>query len=84
MSKQAKLEWMPEIQKMSKRELFEQCKELDGAISDLKNYEAADSDDLDQATGAYFQCVHDFNQHYELLFRRMFRKNKIYRVNPTW
>ena len=76
--------YQTEMQKLTKRELFERCKELDEAIENLRHYEASDSDDLDQATGAYFSCIKEFNEHYELLFRRMFRKHKIYRVNPSW
>lgn len=68
------------ILEMSKRELFEACKSLDEAIKDLEDYDPVDSDDEDQNIGAYFSCVQDFNEHYGLLIRRMFRKHKIFRV----
>ena len=72
--------YQSEIQKLSKRELFERCKELDEAIKELRDYDAADSDDFDQATGAYFSCIREYNEHYELLFRRMFKSHKIFKA----
>lgn len=69
-----------EMMKLSKRELFERCKELDTAIEDLREYEPVDSDDEDQNTGAYFSCIREFNEHYQLLFKRIFRKHKIFKT----
>lgn len=70
-----------DISKMSKRELFEQAKSLDESID---NWNPSDAEDEDEFLNVRAMLIRDFNLHYVLLFRRMFRKHKIYRVNPSW
>lgn len=72
--------YQSEMQKLTKRELFERCKELNEAIEDLVEYDPVDRDDENQNVGAYFSCVHEFNQHFYLLLSRVFRKHKIFRA----
>lgn len=71
-----------DLAKISKQELFERCKELDKAID---NWNPSDAEDLDEFWNVRALMVGDFNDHYVLLFRRMFRAHKFfYRVNPEW
>jgi len=78
--------YQSEIQKLSKRELFERCKGLDEAIKELRE-DCNNPDMLREMSylpNALASCIRDYNKHYVLLFRRMFRKHKIFRVNPNW
>jgi hypothetical protein len=77
MSEQEKTFW-----EMSNRELFERSKELDESI---QNWRYDDAEDEDEFANVRALMIRDFNDHYVLLFRRMFRKHKmIFRINPEW
>ena len=70
-----------DLSKMSKRELFERSKELDESIN---GWHPDAAEDEDEFLNVRALMIRDFNDHYVLLFRRMFRKSKIFRVNPNW
>jgi hypothetical protein len=69
------------LAKMSKRELFERTKELDESIQEWTPQAAQDEDEFLNVRAL---MIRDYNEVYVLLFRRMFRAHKIYRVNPNW
>lgn len=69
------------VWEMSKRELFERAKELDEAIKEWTPDEAEDEDEFMNVRAL---MIRDYNDHYVLLFRRMFKKHKIFKINPDW
>jgi hypothetical protein len=71
------------IWQMSKRELFERVQELDESLKGI--YRNIDTfEDEDEFVNVRALIIREYNDHYVLLFRRMFRKHKIFRVNPNW
>jgi len=76
-----------EMASLSKRELLERCKSLKAGIEELRE-DCNDPDlvrEMPYLPNALASCTQEYNEHYVLLFRRMFRKHKnIYRLNPYW
>lgn len=70
-----------ELSQMSKRELFERAKELDESI---EGWHPDAAEDEDEFLNVRALMIRDYNDVYVLLFRRMFRKSKIFRINPYW
>jgi len=69
------------IFKMSKRELFEEVKDLKDAIKSLRE-DCNDPDmlrEMPYLPNAVGSCIYDYNQRYKLLFNRMYKKSRIFR-----
>jgi len=73
--------YQSEVMKLTKRELFEEVKDLDEA---LKAWTPDEAQDEDEFWNVRALMLRDYNERYVLLFRRMFHRSKIFRVNPNW
>jgi len=62
-----------QIGEMSKRELFERVKELDEAIK-VWEKDPSQAEDADEFGNVRALMIRDYNDHYDRLFHKMFKK----------